>query len=195
MKYSVVNPIARPAQSPIVTQKNRCLPLSSLPFTNAELSIYPCQNVHGARGDTLFLFIPVLDSLHLSKVEHGELVGEGCEGDDEDADGHQHGGDEQLQLQRRRDAVDGLDPVEVSGEERGDQADNEAGRAYQQRVRHRREVVVSAERRDGRDEQRRAGGLGVGAEQVGAHPGNVADVVTHIVSDHLHQHKMSKPSQ
>jgi len=120
----------------------------------------------------------------LSEIEHGEVGGERRQGHDEGGDGHQHGGDDELQLQRRRDAADGLDLEQVRGEERGDQADEEPRGADEQRVGHRREVVVGAERGDGRDEQRRAGGLGVGAEQVGPHPGDVADVVAHVVRDH-----------
>ena len=41
--------------------------------------------------------------------------------------------------------------------------------------------VVGAQGGHGRNDQRRAGGLGEGAEQVGAHAGDVAHVVAHVV--------------
>lgn len=42
-------------------------------------------------------------------------------------------------------------------------------------------VVVLAEGGDGGDDQRRAGGLSQRAEQIGAHAGNVANVVADVV--------------
>jgi hypothetical protein len=41
--------------------------------------------------------------------------------------------------------------------------------------------VVGSEARDGGDDEGGAGGLGEGTEEVGAHAGDVADVVTDVV--------------
>ena len=68
----------------------------------------------------------------------------------------------------------------VPGQPHGSSGADRAGR--REALRWARLVeVVGAQGGHGRDDQCRAGGLGEGAEQVGAHAGDVAHVVAHVV--------------
>jgi hypothetical protein len=131
------------------------------------------------------MHVPVLDVLVVAEVEEGEAGRQGEEGDGGDAGGHKHGGDEDLPLERRPNLVGALHLGDVGGDDGGDRAHEQAHGADEQRVHHRREVVLRPEGGDGSHEERRAGRLRVRPEQVRPHPGDVADVVPHVVGDHL----------
>ena len=101
---------------------------------------------------------------------------------------HQDCGEHHLHLQHTLDVRLIPDGRDVGGHEAAHDADHNAGSRDGQREEHGvptrlRERVVRPCNGCGRDDQRGAGTLREGAEEVGAHAGNVAHVVAHVVGD------------
>mmetsp|Transcript_23122 Transcript_23122/g.71494 ORF Transcript_23122/g.71494 Transcript_23122/m.71494 type:complete len:698 (+) Transcript_23122:341-2434(+) len=96
---------------------------------------------------------------------------------------HEDGGDDQLRLERGFDLRDGVAAREGGGGKVREEAHHDAARRNEQREEHGRPHLLLAEARDGGNHERGAGGLSEGAEQIGAHASNVADVVPHVVGD------------
>merc|ERR1719362_368641 len=141
------------------------------------------------------IHLPVVNSLDLV-VRHVELeLGwESTEGDSQGDHGHQSGTDLKLPLEGGLDLGNVLGRGHVRGNEGGKEANNNAAGSEHERVAHGRPVVGSSEAvsvdapsgsegGEGGDDKRSASGLGEGTEQVGAHTGNVSDVVTDVVGD------------
>ena len=79
--------------------------------------------------------------------------------------------------QRRSDVVFVVD----ADQQLGDKTDRDAHGADQNRIQQCVGVVGEG---DGADHHRRASALSAGAEQVGAHTGDIAHIVAHVVGDH-----------
>ena len=68
-------------------------------------------------------------------------------------------------------------------EERADDRSHDAGGANRQRIHHGREQRRRAVEKDGGEHHRRDDRHRIGLEQVGGHPGAIADVVADVVGD------------
>ena len=101
---------------------------------------------------------------------------------------HQNGSEHHLHLQHGLDVLLLLDGRDVRGDKTAEDADHDAGSRDGQGEEHGvpaslgKRVVGSLHGR-GRDDQRSAGALGEGAEEVRAHTGDIAHVVTDVVRD------------
>mmetsp|Transcript_15694 Transcript_15694/g.39782 ORF Transcript_15694/g.39782 Transcript_15694/m.39782 type:complete len:631 (-) Transcript_15694:526-2418(-) len=113
----------------------------------------------------------------------GELSREQRGGEEVHAGRHQHGGEHQLELQGRLNLADLRRGLNVGGDERGDERDEDANGGDAQREHHRGPHVLLAEGGEGGNHERGARAFGEASEEVGTHAGNVADVVADVVRD------------
>jgi len=113
-----------------------------------------------------------------------ELGGEEEVGEDVDNPGEHDGGGAELNLEDLLDVRLLLHGLDVSGEEGADHAheDTTAGDGDGEHEAGPATVVDELGGLRG-DDERGAGGLGEGAEEIGAHTGDVTDVVTDVVRD------------
>ena len=95
--------------------------------------------------------------------------------------GGKEGGDDELVLEGVLDLGHHARGAQVSGDEGGQQADDNAGTGNEQGVAHGGVEVLLAQGRHRGDDQRGAGGLGKGTEKIRTHASNVTDIVAHIV--------------
>ena len=141
------------------------------------------EALEGAAGD--LSRVPVLrqaDALEAELVrqqEHRQVVDDGQ---------HQHRREHHLHLQDPLDVLLLLHRRDVGGHKAAEDADNNARGGDGQGEEHgvpagSGQRVVRAFDGSGRDDQRGASALGEGAEEVGAHAGDVAHVVSHVVGD------------
>ena len=141
------------------------------------------EALEGAAGD--LGRVPVLrqaDALEAELVrqqEHRQVVDDGQ---------HQHCSQHHLHLQDPLDVLLLLHRRDVGGHKAAQDADHDARGGDGQGEEHGipagiGQRVVGARHSSGRDDQRGAGALGEGAEEVGAHAGDVAHVVAHVVGN------------
>ena len=129
--------------------------------------------------------VAVLRQAHTLQAE---LCREQDDGHVVDDGEHQDCGEHHLHLQHTLDVRLILDGRDVGGHEATENADHDSGSRDGQREEHGIpsglcQRVVRALHRCRSDDQRGTGTLREGAEEVGAHAGNVAHVVAHVVGD------------
>mmetsp|Transcript_40021 Transcript_40021/g.73918 ORF Transcript_40021/g.73918 Transcript_40021/m.73918 type:complete len:580 (+) Transcript_40021:711-2450(+) len=97
--------------------------------------------------------------------------------------GKKDGGDADLGLEDIFDVGLGLDGLDVSGDERRDEADEDTGGGNDEGEGEGAPSLVDDGDGVGADDEGGAGGLGEGAEEIRAHTGDVTDVVTDVVGN------------
>ena len=112
----------------------------------------------------------------------GEGFGEAVHGDEVEDDGGTNGGHDELLLEDGFDVFGLLDAAGDGGEVGGDHADDGAGGGDHEGVHHVSEVGGEFSG-GGSNDEGGAGGFTEGAEQVGAHTGDITNVVTDAVSN------------
>ena len=95
--------------------------------------------------------------------------------------GCKHSCNDELVLQGGLDVMDAPSWLQVSGNQSGDQAHQDANSRNEQWVAHGNINMLSSQSGDGRDDQGSACGLSKGAEQVSTHASNVTNIVTNVV--------------
>mmetsp|Transcript_8153 Transcript_8153/g.17838 ORF Transcript_8153/g.17838 Transcript_8153/m.17838 type:complete len:783 (-) Transcript_8153:38-2386(-) len=121
--------------------------------------------------------------LHVLEARaHRELLREAVLREGDDHGGHEDRADHEDALQGLLDVGLVLHGVDARRDEERQQPDDDAGRGDEQRVHEGAPVALETLGRRGQHEGG-AGGLREGAEEVGAHAGDVADVVAHVVGD------------
>ena len=117
----------------------------------------------------------------VARVRHREVVRQHNERQHEDCGRHEQSGDDELRLERRLNRGDAARWRDVGGQERRQQAHDDAYCGHTEREHHGSPVVAAAKLRDGGHDKGGAGGLGKGAKEISAHASNVSDVVAHVV--------------
>lgn len=131
----------------------------------------------GAGVEPVTLEVATVDTVNV------EVGGEGKVGDGEDSHGSEKGGDTDLDLEDLLDVRLLAHGGEVGGNEGGQEAHEETDGGDHDGE-HDSSPAASAEARGGGgDDKGSAGSLSKGAEEIRAHTGNIANVVTDVVSN------------